>query len=155
MGDGKIIKLIIWDTSGLERFISIKLPYYKETHGMILIYDMTNKRSFDSLDWFVRNIRDHSSSQIPIFLAGNKKDIEDRRVIKKEQGENFAKENNLMFSECSAKIGENIDNIFYQLVKAMMMRWHPEIWRRIEEEEEERKKREKEKEFEEKKLNIL
>ena len=93
MDDGEIIKLKIQDTPGAERYRSITPNYIKGAHGILLIYDVTKEKSFDILDWFIRNIIDRSSSKIPIILAGNKKDDEDYRIIKKEQGEKFAKEN--------------------------------------------------------------
>ena len=153
MDDGKIIKLQILDTPGAERFRNFISNPIKGAHGIILIYDMTNEYNFVHLDGWVRTIRNTASSKTPIILVGNKKDCADYRIITKVQGEKFAKENNLMFSECSAKTGENVDNIFNILTKAIL---NPEIWRRTIEEE--RKKREEEikrKEFEEKKLNIL
>ena len=154
MDDGKIIKLKIWDTGGNERFRSVAKRSIEFAEGIILIYDVTHKDSFDNLDRWVRDIRENTSSKTPIFLAGNKKDDEECRIIKKEQGEKFAKENNLMFSECSAKTGDNIDNIFYRLVKAMMDK-DPEYQKRIKEEIKKHEEEIKGKEFEEKKLNIL
>ena len=94
----------------------------------------------------------NASSKTPVILAGNRKDDEGNRVITKEQGEEFAKDNNLIFSECSAKTEENVDNIFYILTKAIL---NPEILTRVKEERKQLEEEIKRKEFEEKKLNIL
>ena len=117
LNHGRTIKMVIIDTSGAERFRCVCQRYYKESHGIILIYDITSKESFGVADYFLNDLRKSEiSNVIPIFLVGNKMDLEEKREITFEEGEKFAKENGLMFCECSAKTGENIDFIFNKLL---------------------------------------
>ena len=116
LNHGRTIKMVIIDTSGAERFRCVCQRYYKESHGIILIYDITSKESFGVADYFLNDLRKSEiSNVIPIFLVGNKMDLEEGRKITFEEGEKFAKENGLMFCECSIKTGENIDFIFNKL----------------------------------------
>ena len=121
--DKNTVKLQIWDTPGQERFYGITRNYYKYSNAIILIYDITNKASFDKLKFFIEDVKKGQGDnfiKIPIFLVGNKMDAEERRVITKEQGEKFAKEHGCLFSESSAKTGENIDYIFDKLVLTLL-----------------------------------
>ena len=116
LNHGRTIKMVIIDTSGAERYRCVCQRYYKESHGIILIYDITSKESFGVADYFLNDLRKSEiSNVIPIFLVGNKMDLEEKREITFEEGEKFAKENRLMFCECSIKTGENIDFIFNKL----------------------------------------
>ena len=115
--DGKTVKVQIWDTAGQDRFRAITKNYYKGAQGIALIYDITNQITFENVRKWIDQIKEEVSEKVPIILVGNKIDIADRRVIKKEDGESMAKEYGLLFSECSAKTGENIDSTFNQLVE--------------------------------------
>ena len=117
MEDGKNIKLQIWDTAGADRFRSITKNYFKGASGMVLIYDITNKESFYNIKNWINQIREEASDKIPIILVGNKIDNEKKRIITYEEGIILAEEYGIMFSECSAKTGENIDYIFKELVE--------------------------------------
>ena len=120
MEDGKNIKLIIYDTAGLEGLRYISKAYYKKADGMVLIYDITNKQSFYNLKNWINQIREEVYDKLPIILVGNKKDFEEQRKVTEEQGKNLAKEYGLAFFECSAITGENIDDIFNELTKNML-----------------------------------
>ena len=116
LSHGKTVRMKIVDNSGVEKFRHLCRRYYKESHGIILIYDITDKKSFEVADYYLKDLRKSEiSNVIPIFLVGNKMDLEEKREITFEEGEKFAKENGLMFCECSAKTGENIDFIFNKL----------------------------------------
>ena len=116
LNGGGATKMQIIDNSGVEKCRHLCRRYYKESHGIILIYDITNKKSFEVVDYYLKDLRENEiSNVIPIFLVGNKMDLEEKREIIFEEGEKFAKENGLMFCECSAKTGENIDFIFNKL----------------------------------------
>ena len=120
--NGKI-KLKILDNPGKERFPPIGKKYYKDSDALILVYDVTNNYSYDNLKNWVKDIkhyREESTIKIPLILVGNKIDVEDSRVISREQGYKFAKENGFLFVECSAKTGENIENIFDKLVLTIL-----------------------------------
>ena len=117
------IKLKIWDTAGQERFWDLTKQYPKVADALILIYDVTDNDSFDRLNLWIKNIKDwreESTITIPVILVGNKIDLEDSRVITREQGNKFAKENGFLFAECSALTGENINYIFNKLVLAIL-----------------------------------
>ena len=133
LDNGKKVTLQIWDTnyvaSTTERFRGLYLNYSKGADGIILIYNITNRYSFENLDDCFNDIIYCYSKYIPIFLVGNKIDLEDSRDITFAEGEEFSKKHGLMFCECSAMTGENIDFIFNKLANE------------INPEEEERKKR--------------
>ena len=114
---GKNIKLQIWDTAGQDRFRAITKNYYKGSHGIILIYDVTNIQTFENVKSWVNQIREEASSNVIIYIAGNKIDIEDERKIKKEEGEKLAEELGFPFIETSAKSGININETFDDLVE--------------------------------------
>ena len=118
MENGSEIKVKIVDTAGQERFRSIAKNYIKKVNGIIVNYDITDKNSFSIADSWINEIKNDSSlKEKPIFLVGNKSDLEDIRKISKEEGEQLAKKYGIMFSECSAKTGENVDYIFNELIK--------------------------------------
>ena len=117
LDDGKMVKIQIWDTAGQDRFRSITKNYYKGAHGIILIYDITNKKSFDNVRNWINQIKEEVSDKVSIVLVGNKVDDEQHRIVKTEDGEKIAKEFGLLFFECSAKSGINIDSTFNELVK--------------------------------------
>ena len=115
--DGKMVKIQIWDTAGQDRFRSITKNYYKGAHGIILIYDITKRKTFDNVTNWINQIKEEVSDKVTIILVGNKIDDEEHRDVKTEEGEQLAKELGLMFFECSAKSGINIDSTFNELVK--------------------------------------
>ena len=116
MDNGSEVKVRIFDTAGQERFRSIATNYIKKSDCIIVNYDITDKSSFAVAElWVNELINDSSSKEKPIFLVGNKSDLEDKRMISKEEGEQLAKKYEIMFSECSAKTGENVNYIFNEL----------------------------------------
>ena len=129
LDNGKNVILQIWDSSSQKKYLAITQYYFKLADGIILIYDITDRNSFENLDDCFNDIIYCYSKYIPIFLVGNKIDLEDLREITFEEGEEFSKKHGLMFCECSAKTGENIDFIFNKLANE------------INPEEKERKKR--------------
>ena len=118
--NGKMVKIQVWDTAGQDRFRSITKNYYKGAHGIILIYDITENKSFENVKNWMNQIKEEVPDKVTIVLVGNKKDDEEHRKVTTEQGESMAKEFGVMFFECSAKTGENIDGIFNDLVKKVV-----------------------------------
>ena len=102
LDNGKKVKLQIWDTNSMEKFRAINRIYLKGADGIILIYDITNRDSFERLDYCFNDIIYCYSKYIPIFLVGNKMDYENRREITFAEGEVFSKKHGLIFCECSA-----------------------------------------------------
>ena len=115
--NGKELKLQIWDTAGQERFRTITKSYYKGSEGILLIYDVTKRESFENVKTWVSQIREEVSKSSVIYVVGNKIDLEDNRKVTTEEGVNLAKELELPFKEASAKNGINIDETFYDLAE--------------------------------------
>jgi Ras-related protein Rab-2A len=110
--DNKPIKLQIWDTAGQESFRSITRSYYRGAAGALLVYDITRRETFNHLASWLEDARQHANSNMTIMLIGNKCDLAHRRAVSIEEGEQFAKENGLVFMETSAKTAHNVENVF-------------------------------------------
>ena len=108
----RIVKIQIWDTAGQEAFRSITRTYYKSSTCAFIVYDISDKKSFDNIVTWLNECRDMCYKDILICLIGNKCDLEGKRAVSYEEGKNFAEENNLIFFETSAKDGTNIQECF-------------------------------------------
>ncbi|CAG2163940.1 unnamed protein product [Oppiella nova] len=115
--DGKKIKLQIWDTAGQERFRTITTAYYRGAMGIMLVYDVTNDKSFENIKNWIRNIEEHASSDVEKMILGNKCDVNDRRQVSRERGEQLAIEYGIKFMETSAKASVNVEEAFFALAK--------------------------------------
>ncbi len=118
INDSKI-KLQIWDTCGQEMYRSLIQGFYRNTSLTLLIYAVNDEKSFDNLNEWLKDIKNNTERDMPIFLIGNKCDLEERfKIINKNSGEDFARQNNLQyFSESSAKTGYKVDEIFEEVSK--------------------------------------
>ena len=112
----KQIKAQIWDTAGQERYKSITSAYYRGAKGAFVVYDITNKNSFQSVDKWIKDLKTNGDEKIIIILIGNKNDLENERQIKKEEGELKAKELEIGFMETSALTGNNVIEAFELLL---------------------------------------
>uniref|UniRef100_A0A182XY63 Obg-like ATPase 1 n=1 Tax=Anopheles stephensi TaxID=30069 RepID=A0A182XY63_ANOST len=117
---GKKIKLQIWDTAGQERFHTITTSYYRGAMGIMLVYDITNEKSFDNIVKWLRNIDEHANEDVEKMILGNKCDMADKRAVRKERGENIAREHDIRFMETSAKANTNIELAFRELAEAIL-----------------------------------
>ncbi|XP_067936571.1 ras-related protein Rab-10-like [Watersipora subatra] len=117
---GKKIKLQIWDTAGQERFHTITTSYYRGAMGIILVYDITNQRSFDNITKWLRNIDEHANEDVEKMILGNKCDMEDKRQVSHERGMMVAKEHSIPFLETSAKSNVNVEQAFLKLAQAIL-----------------------------------
>jgi len=115
--DGKKIKLQIWDTAGQERFRTITTAYYRGAMGIMLVYDITNEKSFDNIKNWIRNIEEHAAQDVEKMILGNKCDMNDRREVTRERGEELAIEYGIKFMETSAKASINVEEAFYTLAR--------------------------------------
>jgi small GTP-binding protein len=115
--EDKIIKAQIWDTAGQERYKSITSTYYKGAKGAFIVYDITNRLTFESVDKWIQDLNLNSDKNITLLLIGNKKDLADKREVTTEEGEEKAKSFGLAFLETSALTGENIDKVFDYILK--------------------------------------
>ena len=118
--DEKKIKMQIWDTAGQERFKNIIASYYRGAHGILLIYDVTDKDSFKNLNNWLIEIEKNASKNVLKVLIGNKSDLEDKRVITYNQGKDFADTYGLKFIETSAKKNLNVNEAFETLGRELM-----------------------------------
>ena len=108
-------KIQIWDTAGQEKFRSICKSYYRCGNAILLVFDLTDYETFYDLRYWLKDVS-NGNPNASIFIIGNKADLPNR-IVTKEVIENFVKENNLNYLECSAKTSENIDNIFEQVIR--------------------------------------
>jgi len=106
------VKLQMWDTAGQEVFRSITRSYYRNAAGALLVYDITRRETFDHMKRWLEEARQNTAASTKIILVGNKSDLEARRQVQREEGEKFAKENDLIFVETSAKTSVNVDDAF-------------------------------------------
>ncbi|EPY88495.1 hypothetical protein CB1_000172007 [Camelus ferus] len=117
--DGKRIKLQIWDTAGQERFRTITTAYYRGAMGIMLVYDITNEKSFDNIRNWIRNIEEHASADVEKMILGNKCDVNDKRQVSRERGEKLALDYGIKFMETSAKANINVENVTACPLEAM------------------------------------
>ena len=118
--EDKSIRLQIWDTAGQDRFRSITKNLYKGAAGIMLIYDITNRNTFDNVKKWVNSIKEEVTSKVVIILVGNKIDLDKKRQVQTDEGEQIAEEFDMPFFECSALTGENINLAFETLAKKLV-----------------------------------
>ena len=121
---GELIKVSIYDTAGQERFQNIIKHYYRGANGVLLTYDITNRSSFEKLDFWLQDLKENSDDieDLYICLIGNKIDIEDKREVMSEEANKYAKDNNMPYFEVSAKTGEGIKKLFDDVIKGAMIK---------------------------------
>lgn len=130
---GLKIRLQIWDTAGQERFNSITSAYYRSAKGIVLVYDLTKKETFEDLPKWMKMIDKYASEDAELLLVGNKLDCEADREVTRQQGEKFAQQiSGMRFCEASAKDNFNVDEIFLQLVDDILNRMPLESFQRRE-----------------------
>ena len=115
--NGKDVRLRIFDTAGQERFKSVSASFVKKADGVILIYDIGEKDSFEAVDNWIKSIREIGKDKLPIILVGNKCDLsDDKRQVSLKEGQDKANEFNIPFYETSCKEGINIKEVFEKLI---------------------------------------
>jgi small GTP-binding protein len=122
MPDQSIVKLQIWDTAGQERFKVMTKSYYRSAKGCLIVYDITRRETFENVKAWAEQFAQSNSQQSKqsVLILGNKKDLEDKRQVQLEEGEQLAKEIGCHFHEVSAKEGgEEISQIFYALAEQL------------------------------------
>ena len=116
------IKLQIWDTAGQERYRSVTRAYYKGSKGAFVVYDITNKNSFENVDKWIGDLKENGDDNVCIVLIGNKNDLENDRKIEKEDVKKKAEMYKVLFCETSALNNQNIEQAFNVMVEEMCNR---------------------------------
>ncbi|CAD8137036.1 unnamed protein product [Paramecium pentaurelia] len=124
LSENEQIKLQIWDTAGQERYRSITSCHFRKSLGAILVYDITNEQTFESLGKWIADIKSQTEENLVIMIIGNKKELvdknEDIRKVSSGYASDFAQQNNLLYEEVSAYSGENIENSFIRLAQEII-----------------------------------
>ncbi|XP_072159764.1 ras-related protein Rab-37 [Bemisia tabaci] len=121
--DDAKVKLQIWDTAGQERFRSVTHAYYRDAHALLLLYDVSNKTSFDNIRAWLGEIKEYAQNDVVIMLLGNKADCAaSERLVRKEDGERLAREYHVPFMETSAKTGLNVELAFMAIARDLLAR---------------------------------
>ena len=118
--NNNVVKLQIWDTCGQEVYKSLISNFYRNSSLALIIYAINNKDSFQHAENWLNDLKNQSNPNVRVFLVGNKSDLEDQRVITKEEGERFKEEKKLdRFIETSAKTGENARSALLEAAKLL------------------------------------
>jgi small GTP-binding protein len=120
--EGQDVKLQIWDTGGQEIFRSITRSYYRDSACAIIVYDITDKSSFDNVEEWIRDVRGLAPPDCLLVVFGNKVDLEERRAVPTDQGRDLADRNGLLFFETSAATGKNVTEAFNECITAVCTR---------------------------------
>jgi small GTP-binding protein len=117
--DSKKVKLQIWDSAGQERFRNITNSYYRNSNGIIIVYDVTSRDSFDKVTDWIQEVRRYVPT-VPLIVVGNKCDLIEKRQVPTETGEELGQKQGIIFLETSAKTNTNIDAAFEELSKKLV-----------------------------------
>ena len=118
LSDGSEIGCAIYDTNGTDRYKSLNETFYKKADGCLLVYDITNRRSFEQIkDYYIPKIKEKCQKNIFILLLGNKNDMKEKRKVSFEEGNDLALENNYIFKEASCIENENVFESFQNIIE--------------------------------------
>ncbi|XP_020618766.1 ras-related protein Rab-35-like [Orbicella faveolata] len=117
--DGEMVKLQIWDTAGQERFRTITSTYYRGTHGVIVVYDVTSADTFVNVKRWLHEI-DQNCDEVVRILVGNKDDNPERKVVEKEDAMKFAEQMGIQVFETSAKDNKNVEEVFNAITRMVL-----------------------------------
>jgi Ras-related protein Rab-1A len=119
----QVIKMQIWDTAGQDRFRTLTSSYYRGAHGIIIVYDVTSKESFDNVRQWMQEIEKFASENVNKLLVGNKSDLEEQREVSYEEGVELAKKFDVPFLEVSAKNAIHVDDTFTTMATEIQARF--------------------------------
>lgn len=114
--EGKTIKAQIWDTAGQERYRAITSAYYRGAVGALLVYSMDQHGTFENVERWLKELRDHAEANIVVMLVGNKSDLRHLRAVETEEATKFAEDNGLAFIETSALDASGVDTAFQRIL---------------------------------------
>ena len=118
--NGKKVKLQIWDTAGQERFKNITASYYRGGNGVLVVYDITDRESFENLNSWLIEIEKNANKNVYKLLIGNKCDLEEKRKVTYQEGKDFATSNGMQFIETSAKTAAKVQEAFELLTNEII-----------------------------------
>mmetsp|Transcript_66695 Transcript_66695/g.124579 ORF Transcript_66695/g.124579 Transcript_66695/m.124579 type:complete len:213 (-) Transcript_66695:288-926(-) len=113
------VRLQLWDTAGQERFRSLTTTYLKKSAAAVIVYDVTNKTSFDTVQSWLKEVRNASEDPL-IFVVGNKMDLQEKRQVTTDEGLQVAKLVKAEFAEVSAKTGDNVSVLFHKIAETLL-----------------------------------
>jgi len=117
--EDRTVRLQLWDTAGQERFRSLIPSYIRDSSVAVIVYDITNRQSFLNTAKWIDDVRTERGNDVIMMLVGNKTDLAEKRQVSLEEGEQRAKEHEIMFIETSAKAGFNIKALFRKVASAL------------------------------------
>lgn len=120
--DGKTVKLQIWDTAGQERFRTITSSYYRGAHGIIIVYDVTDRQSFLNVEHWLKEIDKYATGNVNKLLVGNKSDLQSKKVVTYDEAKEFADKHGIKFLETSAKNSHNVEQAFQTMATEIKAR---------------------------------
>ena len=125
---GHNVKMKIWDTAGQERFKSMSLNVIKAVDGLILVYSITNRNSFENLEKWLNQLNETTDlSKKPVIIVGNKSDLTEKRVVTYEEGKKYSEEHGYNFYETSAMTGTNVKAAFNDIFEQLYNLFEEEI----------------------------
>ncbi|EGS22054.1 putative GTP-binding protein [Thermochaetoides thermophila DSM 1495] len=117
--EDRTVRLQLWDTAGQERFRSLIPSYIRDSSVAVVVYDISNAKSFENTRKWIDDVRAERGNDVIIVLVGNKTDLADKREVTTQQGEEEARRQDLMFIETSAKLGHNVKTLFKRIAQAL------------------------------------
>ena len=118
--ENKELMVQIWDTAGQENLFSLAASYFRNSCAVIFVFDVTSRASFDHIKKWMTQVQDNAHPAIQKILIANKIDLDFQRVVKKSEGEEFAKKNNMLYAETTAKNSKGIQEAFIQISKGVL-----------------------------------
>ena len=118
--NGKTYKVDFYDTAGQERYRSISVNSIKSAEGIILMYDITKQKTYDDITEWMENVKQIKGTDFPMILIGNKSDLENQRIVSKEEGEELALKFNLKFFEISNKDGNTVKEAALEIINQIV-----------------------------------
>jgi small GTP-binding protein len=117
--DGGRVRLQVWDTAGQERFRTITSSFYRGSHGIMVVYDVTAPESFENVRSWLQEVQRYAAENVVVVLVANKTDNAAARKISPQQGQQLADEQGIAFIETSAKTGANVDAAFFNIANEL------------------------------------
>ena len=123
--EGQNLELLIWDTAGQEVYRGLAPMYYRSALIAFIVYDVTKNESFDSVSYWIRELKTNVEENIVILVCGNKVDLEDKRTVDFQAAQGLATENGALYTETSATTGAGVDRMFQMAISTLLKQRSP------------------------------